>query len=226
MSAKGRSTIHAFAFNASGFIIHDINVSGIPVTADRLKNEVKLPSTTLHVVKFDASLPDIAEEYEERMNEETVSRIRAKFTCDCKSFYKTGWGCSHVFAARALLFRLDPEQVSTTINERRKVGRPRQPLKALSMDDPRQVQAGNVPARVKKLVADFKEHPNRAVDRSVLYAFKTNGENNRSTTTRFSGKVVGYSPEEKLWTAMFSVDNEQVDMDVYELADAVAMYEQ
>jgi hypothetical protein len=41
------------------------------------------------------------------------------------------------------------------------------------MDDPQQVQAGNVLARVKKLVADFKEHPNRAVDRSVLYAFKT-----------------------------------------------------
>ena len=65
--AKNGLLIH-YVFNASGFMMQRLNITGVPVTLRRFKNETNATQTTLHLVT-DCMKPDEAEEYDDGMME-------------------------------------------------------------------------------------------------------------------------------------------------------------
>ncbi|KAG1698929.1 hypothetical protein DVH05_014308 [Phytophthora capsici] len=67
---------------------------------------------------------------------ETIQEIRSLYRCDCKSFWNTGWMCSHVIAAMAIMKQLSLKAATSLIPVKKASGGQRKVRGALFVDDP------------------------------------------------------------------------------------------
>ena len=81
-------TTHRYVFNTNEHVVGAFKANELPVTTERVKAEKTLARTSLHTVRVDTLQTDIPENEDIILDEETILRIRKKFTCDCMPFFK------------------------------------------------------------------------------------------------------------------------------------------
>ena len=140
--------------------------------------------------------------------------IARKDFCDCKSFYLSGFNCSHVIALLSLDFGLDLKSLSATLPAIRNRGRPRKPLGPLQREVVNQ----------QKLKASIAKKPGLALGSPVLKAFNTTTSDGQSERSTFLGSVVTVQLKSSpiSFTIRFDDDNDTEDVYLDELVQLIA----
>ncbi|EGZ27902.1 hypothetical protein PHYSODRAFT_471116 [Phytophthora sojae] len=140
----------AVVFNAKAYVVGNTNLNGVAVTQKRVQTFLKSlggvlkPNAQVSTISIDyLSLHKVAvletTPYQHNWESpnwsmEEIRAVRNRYRCDCKAHYSSGWICSHVLGALAILDNFDLGRMLKRLPARRPPGRPRKSPRALQKD--------------------------------------------------------------------------------------------
>ncbi|ETL86697.1 hypothetical protein L917_13914, partial [Phytophthora nicotianae] len=118
---EGPDQHRPYLFNASQYMPNKKTPGGRPITKARVDRYIEGKQGYLHskdtvlditttyqslheveILRPGKNNSELQVKLEPIISRETIMSIRSAFRCDCKSFWSTGWICSHVISAMSL----------------------------------------------------------------------------------------------------------------------------
>ncbi|EGZ16435.1 hypothetical protein PHYSODRAFT_499598, partial [Phytophthora sojae] len=120
----------AVVFNAKAYVVGNTNLNG-PIAQ---VSTISIDYLSLHKVAVLETTPYQHNWESPNWSMEEIRAVRNRYRCDCKAHYSSGWICSHVLGALAILENFDLGRMLKSLPARRPPGRPHKSPRALQKD--------------------------------------------------------------------------------------------